>query len=362
MRRWPALTPHIYVLGSGPAARIAQLLLHRCGLRVSRLGGSCMGLLTPLHVGNTVFTPVPLFPVVGTALSHALGFTHLKPDRLLSYRYADEATAHTVSPAFTTPCSLGAYLQQLTNRSDIALTLAAKQLGCRIFCEELPEVRRKVDRNYVCHSPRRNRLPFVNGFSPYYTCLADTQWLPSWNTRLIRIDIESNSIVTDAGVLHYDYLVSTIALPLFLEYASIEHSLEFSAEGIRLELFMADDALDTFQVTYDCDPNSPVFRCFVPQHGVLVAQVARTQLGIEPPQIASRLQQLLVLAATPRHCGTLEYKNCYPLGVSDIDSQGSLERQLADNGIGLFGRFATWQYVDLHELPLGDLYARCIDC
>jgi hypothetical protein len=128
-----------------------------------------------------------------------------------------------------------------------------------------------------------------------------------------------------------------------------KYALDFHASSTDFLIMETDRPIAENVLVYDGNSASDVYRIFAPSNRAVVAQMGKRRT-MPSDKICERTKVLLgytdgLEIVTERHL-----RNCYPIAVSDRSTFDILCADLEAKGLIMFGRFAQWQCLDLHEL------------
>jgi hypothetical protein len=337
------------ILGNGYASNIASFLLRQKAKEVVVVGDETNGDVYKIALSSGSVSPLPVFPDQCSDLYARLdlgafpsvpkvevGYSDLIDFRLEDFEILEGSLADFFSSS------------RLPLESFV---LGLKQWGSLVFTNPLSEVRRKIARNYM--SKRRSqRVGYLNGFDLYYH-FCSSRVIPG---RLVsgaigRIDYK-NKILHSAGTeIRYKKLVSTVPIMRLLECCGFERTSNFACHPSHFVYFSHASVFPPGQVIYDCDLGSDVFRVFSISDNIIAAQLAchrRENASVE--RVKKRIAEIVPSITGLVFERRLFVPVSYP--TESISDPGVLDdiKTLKGHDILPFGRFGSWQYVDLHEL------------
>jgi hypothetical protein len=350
MRR---IDTEVCILGGGPAALLAQLLLRAKGMEAFVVGASSLGSLLPLQVGAKRINAVPIFLTEGTfwhqRLIECVGTEHMA----VKLDYSPTLGTHGSESIGRN--SYSQFLEQNHADSNRRLIITKKQLGPRAFVDDYPALRRKVAAHYPSEGKRPSRIGFVDGLSPYLSLLEEANAGVTLTEDVSRIDVDGRLVETPSTSVSYRYLVSTLPLARFLRLSHIDAELVCFGAGAQILVSRSPESFQSNYVIYVCDGSSSVHRVFTPHNDIAITQVSHPSWGASTSSILERTRYLLNVDAKLESIQRFAMQDCYPLGVSDEFLLEEIVRHLETLNVTLFGRFGEWVYKDLEELDWGKI-------
>lgn len=343
------------ILGTGPAARICSLYLKNTSHLVVG-NGPVMGSLGKYKMRDRELNYIPIFPVYQSPLYNDLWPEDNEKHDFLEYIDCGDITKeydkiqHLVSEA--TPNSYSAkYLsrgESINTQKNILL--AYKLLGDVIFEKRLRRLSDKVSRHYGNNLPNA-RIGFVNGFSAYYDKL---RTIPGEDLLedIIEIDVENKKVVTTQSEIHYQRLISTLNLRDIMRKVKRAPDIQLISRPASFYVFKIEPNLIPHKVIYDLELESPLYRVFSVESDVIIVQLSflYSMADEDPQPIIDRLKQIFGPQFTVDYQFKYKIKDAYPIDCSSDTDLNQFKTDLEANDIMLIGRFAEWEYLDLHEL------------
>jgi len=105
------------------------------------------------------------------------------------------------------------------------------------------------------------------------------------------------------------------------------------------------------KIIYDYDLNSDILRAFSATDNIIVTQLPGYKKGkIKIVDVSQRLCELVPTLKELKFEQELHLSMSYPIeAITDSHTLESIHL-LNDNSVLTFGRFGSWEYLDLHEL------------
>jgi hypothetical protein len=231
----------------------------------------------------------------------------------------------------------------------MVLVLSEKLFGETIYEEPMPELRKKVKAHYI-RSQKGKRVGYVNGKSPYYFILKDNNHREIIQDQIIFLDTKNKIVQTNNATVQYKVLINTFKLPQFLDLINIDHSLEFNSESANLVLLLTQENLKENMLIYDCDINSPIYRCFTPDCITIIVQLSKICSSINIELIINHVKKILTINYDISYIGNKIITDSYPISITPYADFINIKQQLISQDIVLLGRYGNWEYKDLHEL------------
>ena len=350
------INTEICILGTGPAARICSIFLKNSDHLIVG-NGPAMGSLNKFKFHDIELNLIPIFPVYQSALYQELWKDqNIKHDFLEYIDYGSiviefEKIQHLILRA--NPESYA--VEHLKKKNDIHtqknILLAYKLFGDIIFDKGLSRLTNKVQRHYDNKMPRA-RIGFVNVLSPYYEKLQAIPESEFLVEEVKEIDIEKKVVFTSRSEIKYQRLVSTLNLRDMMSKVKTAPEIQLISKPASFYIFKTTYSLDPHKVIYDFEINSPIYRVFTIDSNFIIVQLSHVY-AIEnggSKLIVNRLKHFW----GDQFCVDFEYyysiNDAYPLDTSSDEALTQYVSELEANDILLLGRFAEWEYVDLHEL------------
>ncbi len=346
----------ICILGTGPAARICSILLKDTNHLVVG-SGITMGSLSKFKIHDKELNLIPIFPVYQSALYQELWKDQNVKHNFLEYiDYGDvvigfEKIQHLILKA--KPESYA--VEHLKKKNDIHtqknILLAYKLFGDIIFDKRLSRLSNKVQRHYDNKMPRA-RIGFVNVLSPYYEKLQAIPERVFLVEEVKEIDIEKKIVHTTRSEIKYQRLISTLNLREMISKVRTVPDIKLISKPASFYIFKTTYSLDSHKVIYDLEIKSPIYRVFTIDPNFLIVQLSQiyTLEDGGSDLIVNRLKHFF----GDGFCVCFEYyysiQDAYPLDTSSDEALKQYVSELEANDVLLIGRFAEWEYVDLHEL------------
>lgn len=325
-------TDRACVLGSGITAQVVAGELSRRGLDV-----------TWIETGSSVSGGSKILPI-------------LPPENALDRDWSEYPTVdfelvneHRIGPRLPAQRdSLGWALRSNLGVDEIRDVLTEKLFGPEHRREAMPEVWRKIDRQYNGHRlPAERRIGFraeQNAYSHAYA--GDAEAVERRTEALEAVRFSGDGEVEIGGQRHrFGLIVVTTPLREWCDLLGWTCPQELAAPA---RLFLGEDSNGDRRnhVIYDLDPESPIYRIFWSDGPLTLVQGARhcserqvrEHVAKEWPSVEIHRERTLT--------------NAYPVRVEDPEEVSRLAREAYRRfRILPFGRLATWRYIDIHENP-----------
>lgn len=332
----------VVVLGTGPTAIFAYELLRREHGSVRLAGSFADASVSPVPTPFGPVTLVPVFPPgdVPAYPPSAHTAARLRVSRVGDSEWIDEIAR-----------SEGSLLSTFPQNRDGAV-MSFKQFGPRSAAEPLDEVQRKVARAYG--APSTGRVGYVDGVSAYFAPMAESlaaavpppvplaAWMPA-----------DHVLDLGAELLTYDRLVYAASVDRLIDALGIDLAVPDRVPA-TFTLHAAAGEIEPDRLVYDLRRESPLFRVFTPRSRIALAQHSQAD-GLPDPVVAAEVLAGILGTAFDPIGAVVTVSNAYPVESLPPDDAARLDAVCGELGILRFGRNATARYVDLHELPWGDL-------
>ena len=315
-----------------------------------------MGSLSTLKIQGQEINAVPIFPVYQSPLYKDLWKeSGIKHDFLEYIYYGDIAREFSkiqplVSNVNTNSYATRCYQKSKSIHAQKNILLAYKLLGKVIFTNRLRRLNDKVTRHYGSNMPNA-RIGFINGLSAYYEKL---RTIPGevLSEDIKEIDIDKKIVFTTQSEISYRLLISTLNLRGMMRKVRGAPDVQLISKPASFFVVKTSSPLEPHKVIYDLELESPIYRVFTIGLNIALVQLSilhSMEVGDAKP-IVDRLKQFLgqKLSVEFEHSYTIE--DAYPLDSSSDMELNHFMSELEEKGVILLGRYAEWEYVDLHEL------------
>jgi hypothetical protein len=337
----------VLILGGGILSPILSTVLRKEGLNafVVSKKNSDKGKVR-IHNSNIDF--VPVLTVENSFLSMRLNTLQFS-DGPIAVKYVTEGKELAILDFKIQEKSYANFIWNATNNL-YHVASSEKLYGRQIYDTPMPEIRLKVERHYT-DANRINygeRMGFKNGLSPY-SYFAKGYEMNYEELEDIKINIKEKSVAVNGNKIFYEKLINTLPAPIFLTLIEYEHRLIFDATSTSFVIMETSDKINANLLLYDCVPATGIYRLFTPNNFSVVAQLDQNN----PHDISItliRTKHLLNLKSDIKFVAHRFLGNCYPTYISDRASFNEICSVLNSKDISMFGRFAQWQCLDLHEL------------
>lgn len=332
----------ICIVGDGIASAIlADQLGQRntCSVAWVKTPGS-PSLETQNCCGETI-SVLPMFPVAGASLTSQLwlGDDSGLRSNVLDISYAEELK------------SSSAFHRSLSGKDSQAV-LTWKLFGCKQDAPLPLEVKRKISRHYENGFATSVRYGFQGGISPYVRYVQQASLAPVAGP-VTHLDLDRRRIRLATGRdIQFKALVWTKPLPLLLKHLGLGHGIDFHGLPTRFIICSTRVPIPENQLVYDCNQQSPIYRVFSPLENILVIQTSIHAATIAAASVSAAASRLLGIPECIVE-KDIHVSLAYPLEFSPDEARHNIRSTLRDHGVFLFGRYATWEYLDLHELDWG---------
>ena len=326
------ITCDVCIIGSGPSALIAGLLLNRNRDDYIIVGSKKYGELGNVHIDGRKINILPMFPLRESTLTKMLFGQEVESFPSVKYYHVDKDDQPT--DHLSQKVSADSFSEFANKNGNLSLTLSYKLFGDIIFKQVLGELRSKVQHQYLS-STKKERLGFVNGKSLYMAVIEQEE------ERILRatvneVDIHHRRVLMDSVSIAYNRLIVTIPLPSFLALSHLPQTFSFISSDSHFQVYLSKSQLGTNELVYDCLLDSPVYRIFTPTENVIVCQLAHNFSIYSRSIIKNRVEQIsstkIEEFGNPR---TL--KGAYPLQISDSEERVKLAATLyKEYGVMLF--------------------------
>lgn len=338
-------TGRVAVVGDGLTAAMVVLALRQLGLKPFVVTGRqrpAFGMVDELEL-------VPIFPPA----------PEVSPVPRLRTAHMFVPAANPVLGAWPAG-SFGSIVEEF---GVLGTSLSLKQFGIERFNEPLLEVRGKRERHYGAAVAARTlpRAGFLDGCSPYRLvrdAFRDLQRAGDVEHVIAeRLDGRSKLIVAPCGIRAYDMMIVTCDVNEFCSLLGTSGVSTPSAPASFVLYSVAGVDLEPNILVYDHRAESGVFRAFSsrPDRVVVQRSLAQSDSSIDERSAIAALVGCSAASLEP--VCTLVLPTAYPTDpISDDDLRRLEDISEAYNAL-LFGRYAEWRYVDLHELDWSGLRA-----
>lgn len=352
------------ILGNGPTARICSSLIETSHILISNQNN--LGSLSQTTIGNSNINLIPIFPVYNSFLYNELWKNDCKKEDFLSYSEQGNILVEFGSiQMLVNNANTKSYVAQcLNNKQDVGtkknIILAYKLFGKIIFEMELNRLLAKVKKHYN-GTKTSNRIGYINNLSPYYEKVKNIKINNYVFDEIKNIDTGRKIVYTKTFKFEYDRLISTINLRDFLPKVGFSDNLDLISSPAHFCLIKTNIILPINLVIYDVEIQSPIYRLFTISKNFIIIQLAFGCQNIESTILLTALHKLLghILKIQFEYRYTI--KDAYPICTSSDTLLQEHKSELESNNIHLIGRYAEWEYLDLHELDYSKLYENIVD-
>ena len=343
------------ILGTGPAARICSLFLKNTPHLVVGNGPE-MGSLSTFKIQGQEVNVIPIFPVYQSSLYKELWKENgVKHDFLEYIDFGDIANEfsriqHLVSDANPDSYAARYYLKSKGIHTQKNILLAYKLLGNVMFTNGLRRLSDKVTRHYGSNLPNA-RIGFINGLSAYYDKL---RTIPGEELLegIKEIDIDNKRVITEQCEISYQRLISTLNLREMMRKVRGAPDIQLISKPASFFVVKTSSPLEPHKVIYDLELDSPIYRVFTIGLNIALVQLSilhsMADVGSKP--IVDRLKQFFGQQFSIEFEYSYTIEDAYPLDSSSDMELNHFMSELEGKDVILLGRFAEWEYVDLHEL------------
>ena len=348
----------ICILGNGPTARICSFLTKSPHILIGNQNN--FGSLTKTTINNICINLTPIFPVYDSNLYNELWKNNFEKHDFLNYSEQGNILVEFDSiQALISNASPQSYaVQCLKEKQDVDtkknIILAYKLFGKIIFERKLNKLLAKVKKHYD-GAKTNKRIGYINNLSLYYEKVANIKINNFFSDEVEKIDIERKVVYTKSSEIIYNKLISTIDLRDFLIKTNYLNNINFISGVAHFCLIKTNTILPINLVIYDVEIKSPIYRLFTISDNFIMVQFAFGCQNIESFLLFLTLYKLLG-QVFEIHC---EYrytlKDAYPICTSSDTLLQQYKSDLESNNIHLIGRYAEWEYLDLHELNYSKL-------
>ena len=348
----------ICILGNGPTARICSFLMKNPHILIGNQEN--FGLLSKTEITNNSFNLAPIFPVYNSYL-----YKELWKDNLEKYDFLNYSKQGNISFEFDNMLPLisnanpQSYVAQcLKEKQDIDtkenIVLAYKLFGKVIFERELHRLLAKVKKNYDGAKPNK-KIGYINNLSLYYEKVANIKVDNFFSDEIRKIDVKRKIAYTQTCEIEYDKLVSTIDLRDLLQKTNYPENLNLISSSAYFCLIKTNTILPINLVIYDVEIHSPIYRLFTISENFVIIQFTSGCQNIKLTQLFPVLYKLLGQIFEIQFEYRYTIKDVYPIYTSSDTLLQQYKLELEANNIHLIGRYAEWEYLDLHELNYSKL-------
>lgn len=347
----------ICILGNGPAARICSFLTKTPHILIGNRDN--FGLLTKTVITNSSFNLTPIFPVYNSHLYNELWKDDFEKHYFINYSKRGNILVEfdNIQELISNANPQSYVVQCLKEKQDIStkenIVLAYKLFGKIIFERELDRLLTKVKNNYDGVKPNK-RIGYVNNLSLYYDKVANIKIKNFFSDEIKKIDIKRKIVSTKTSEIEYDKLISTIDLRDFL--CKINYpNLGLMSNSAHFCLIKTNTILPINLGIYDVEIQSPVYRLFTISKNFVIVQFTLGCQNIESSLLFPTLYKLLGQVFEIQFEYRYTIKDAYPIYTSSDTLLQQYKSELESNNIHLIGRYAEWEYLDLHELNYSKL-------
>ena len=349
------------IIGTGPTARICSHFFKQIPHLL--IGDhQSLGSLAKSKIDELEINLIPIFPVFDSPLYHSFW-----KESVFEHTFLDSIDIGDISSEFNNviqnlnnACPTS-YASTCWSKSDDIQTkknivLAYKLFGDIIFTESLDRLYAKVERHYGLKVPGK-RIAFADNISPYYDKINEISIDNVLCEEIVSIDIEKKNIHTESSTVRYSKLISTINLSDFFVKVTNAPDVKLISRSASFFLFKINKCVAPNKVIYDIVADSPIYRVFTINSNILIVQLSYIHRNIDSKLILGHLYKLLdqTFAVELEHY--YQIKDAYPLASSSELKLQQYLSELKSKKVFMMGRFAQWEYIDLHELNYLDLYA-----
>ena len=335
------------LLGTGYTSMIASYLLKQKGIESLIIGLTNKNTSFEIQLSKCSISPLPILPITNTLLYKRLNFSELGPHSFLNSSFS-ESKNFDISEYEVKEGSLAEFL--INNPSQLkAFGLSLKQWGSSIFSKPFTEVQNKIKRNYL--SGNNSRVGYHNGFSLYYYLLQKSFYNIRRIKKIDRIDYQNKIVYGHDIEIHYEKLVSSIPINHLLSYCNLNFSEPLVYQGSYFLYFTHTSSYSANKIIYDCDLFSIILRIFSASDTSIIVQVSSfNDIQRKMPIISKRVSELIPALKEIKFENKMFLPMSYP--IEPITNTKTLESISSLKEFSLFpiGRFANWEYKDLHEL------------
>lgn len=332
----------VLILGQGYTALLLATLLDRRGVTSLTVSTSTTDQLLVDIKGRTL-SALPVFPVRGSWLTSVLG---LDNGSLIIPEFRGNPGVPAASPRAG---SFSEFSQ--AHSGPRGWTLGRKLFGLELMDRPLSELQQKVARHYPDGQAVDQRIGFVGGLSPYWTCVQRSNASHHVRGPAEEVDLPGRRIVARGLSVKYAVMVATVP---FLKLARlVGPSVQARTVGAptRFVYFISTSPVTPNRLVYDLALHSPVYRVFAPTSDVVAVQTSFDGLGTAPKLIAQRAEGLMnlnegTLVPTEERRPLMPY----PLDLEPEAARAAVLENAGRRRVIPFGRMALWRYLDLHEL------------
>ncbi|MDR1202067.1 MAG: hypothetical protein LBL58_10640 [Tannerellaceae bacterium] len=349
----------ICILGNGPTARICSFLIKTPHILIGNQNN--FGSLTKTKIAYNNINLIPIFPVYNSHLYNKLWENNFEKHDFLNYSERGDISIEfdSIQEFIKNASSLSYAVQRLKEKQDFStkknIILAYKLFGRVIFERELNRLLAKVNKHYNGMGTNK-RIGYINKLSPYHERIANICFDNFFSDEIKKIDIKRKIIYTKTSDITYSKLISTIDLRDFFHKINYPNNLNLVSSSAYFCLIKINAILPINLVIYDVEIKSPIYRIFTISENFIIIQLAFNCQNIDSHLLFQALYKLLGRVFDILFEYRYMMKNAYPICTSSDILLQQYKHELASNDIHLIGRYAEWEYLDLHELNYAKLY------
>ena len=338
----------VLILGGGVLTPVLQKVLRQENFDAIVIS-KCNSNFDKVFVGNSSVNYVPILAVENSYLTERLNTGQFSNGSVKTENFYDDSTPQD-SNFEIVKGSYADFIMKSTNNLNYVAS-SEKLYGKVVYTDPMPEIKAKVERHYINQS-RINygkRLGFKDGLNPYSHFNDESNTIFYDDLQQVVINMEGKFVLVNGQKIFYDVLINTLPAPTFLKLASVEHLLTFYATSTAFVIMTSNEPLIENRLVYDCNRTSNIYRLFTPNKNAIVAQMSQLR-SVDISAALKRAKEILDIRTDLSFVEEKTLRNCYPTKISNKEEFNLLRITMQAKDVLMFGRYAQWECLDLHEL------------